>query len=93
MDKIKLGPDTPFCPMPAVPVGAQTEGMANFTTGAWCAMANHKPPGIVVAFQLTHYTMQGIRDADLAKNVDCSGRNRENQACLRYFTGCWKPLP
>ena len=60
MKKIKLGPRTLLYPMPAVLVGADVDGRPNFMTAAWCAVACHTPPSLVVAIRPQRYTYAGV---------------------------------
>lgn len=62
MNKEKIGANTYLYPMPAVLVGAQVAGRANFITIAYCGIVQHKPPLIAFASGKVHYTNQGIKE-------------------------------
>ena len=55
--------------MPAVLVGAEIDGRANFMTVAWCGIAAQTPPAIAVAIRKQRYTLKGI-DANGAFSVN-----------------------
>ena len=107
MDKVRLGPQTLLCPMPAVLVGAKVDGKPNFMTVAWCGIAAFKPPALSVAFQKERYTLRGVREegtfsinipsADLAKKVDyCgiySGKKRDKSEIFEVFFGILETAP
>lgn len=61
MPKVKLGPRTLLYPMPALLIGTQVDGKANFMTAAWSGIANNNPPMLTVAIQHHRYTLKGIR--------------------------------
>ena len=68
--KKAIGPQTLLYPMPAVLVGAQVNGKANFMTAAWCGIAASKPPAISVALQPARFTLKGISaNSTLSINV------------------------
>ena len=83
MEKVKLGPQTLLYPMPAVLVGAQVKGKANFMTAAWCGIAASTPPAISVAIRPARFTFEGISanntfsinvaSAGMAEKVDYCG--------------------
>jgi flavin reductase (DIM6/NTAB) family NADH-FMN oxidoreductase RutF len=101
MDKTPIGPSTLLFPMPAVLVGSQVEGKANFMTVAWCGIASQKPPAISVAIRTNRHTLKGITEylsfsvnipkADMAKRVDyCgiySGNSRDKSTVFTTFKG------
>lgn len=101
MDKTPIGPSTLLFPMPAVLVGSQVEGKANFMTVAWCGIASSKPPAISVALRKSRHTLKGITEhgtfsvnipkADMAKTVDyCgiySGSNQDKSTIFTTFEG------
>jgi flavin reductase (DIM6/NTAB) family NADH-FMN oxidoreductase RutF len=101
MDKITIGPSTLLFPMPAVLVGAEVDGKANFMTVAWCGIAAQTPPAITVAIRQQRHTLKGIAEhrnfsvnipsANMAKKVDyCgiySGKNRDKSAVFTTFNG------
>ena len=63
MDKKTIGPSTLLFPMPAVLVGAEVDGKANFMTVAWCGIAAQTPPAIAVAIRKQRHTLKGIDGA------------------------------
>ena len=83
MSKVALGPQTLLCPLPAVLIGANVDDKPNFTTIAWCSIANDVPPMISVAMRHLRYTLTGIRQnqafsvnlpsTDLVREVDYCG--------------------
>jgi len=101
MEKIKIGPSTLLFPMPAVLVGSEIEGRANFMTVAWCGIAAQTPPAISVAIRKQRFTLKGIDrhgsfsvnvpSADLVKRVDTcgiySGSKKDKSAVFRTFKG------
>jgi flavin reductase (DIM6/NTAB) family NADH-FMN oxidoreductase RutF len=107
MDKVKIGPSTFLFPMPAVLVGTEVEGRANFMTVAWCGIACHEPPAVAVAIRRQRYTMEGISThgafsvnvprADMAKIVDyCgihSGRHKDKSGIFGVTSGALPGVP
>ena len=107
MEKRKLGPQTVLHPMPAVLVGANVNGKANFMTVAWCGIAGHKPPSVSVALRKGRYTLKGIQEhgtfsvnvpsVDLVKQVDyCgiySGKERDKSQLFDLFYGALETAP
>lgn len=83
MDKINLGSQIFIYPMPVAIIGVMVEGKPNFMTLAWLSRVNVNPPLIGVAINKTHYTAQGIRQAnrfsvnfpsqELVEKTDCVG--------------------
>jgi len=87
--------------MPAVLVGSEVEGKANFMTVAWCGIASSKPPAISVAIRSQRHTLKGITEnrsfsvnipkAEMAKTVDyCgiySGSSRDKSTVFTTFKG------
>lgn len=62
MDKVTFGPKTLMYPMPAVLVGANVGGTANYMTAAWCGIACMAPPMVAVAINHARYTLKGIEE-------------------------------
>lgn len=101
MEKTTIGPSTMLFPMPAVLVGAEVNGKANFMTVAWCGIAAMKPPAITVGIRRQRHTLKGIIEhksfsvnipsADMVKEVDyCgmySGSTRDKSSCFSTFNG------
>lgn len=83
MGKVKMGPQPMLYPMPALLIGANVNGKANFMTAAWGGIACGDPPMVSVALRHPRYTLRGIREtetfsvnvpsADLVKEVDFCG--------------------
>jgi len=60
--KTRLGAQTYIYPMPALLVGVDVGGKANFMTVAWGGIANSEPPMITVAIRHSRYSLKGIRE-------------------------------
>jgi flavin reductase (DIM6/NTAB) family NADH-FMN oxidoreductase RutF len=83
MPKVTLGPRPLIYPMPALLIGSNVEGKANFMAAAWSGIANGTPPMISVALQHHRLTLKGIRQnntfsanvpsVDLVKETDYCG--------------------
>ncbi len=83
MSKVTFGPRLLLYPTPAVVIGANVDGKANFMTAAWCGIVNGNPPMISVALQHHRHTLKGIRQSltfsvnvpsvDLVKETDYCG--------------------
>lgn len=98
MSKIAIGPRTVLYPLPTVLAGANVDGKPNFSTYAWCGIANSSPPMISVAFQHKRHTLKGIKQngtfsvnipsVDLVKEADycglVSGRDRDKVADCKF---------
>jgi flavin reductase (DIM6/NTAB) family NADH-FMN oxidoreductase RutF len=82
MKKTKLGPQTMLWPHPAVLVGADVDGKADFAAVAWTGIAAGTPPAISVALQHPRYSLKGIR-RNLAFSVNIPSRElvRETDYC------------
>ncbi len=107
MEKMKIGPSTLLFPMPAVLVGTEVEGKANFMTVAWCGIAAHVPPAITVAIRKERYSLKGITahgafsvnvpKADMVKVVDyCgiySGSKQDKSGLFTIFSGTLHGAP
>jgi flavin reductase (DIM6/NTAB) family NADH-FMN oxidoreductase RutF len=101
MEKITIGPSTLLFPMPAILVGAEVDGKANFMTVAWCGIAAQAPPAISVALRKQRHTLKGINEhqsfsvnvpsADMVKKVDyCgiySGSSKDKSTLFTIFKG------
>ena len=107
MGKKTLGPQPLLYPMPAVLVGANVNGKANFMTVAWCGITAYKPPSLMVGINKERYTLQGIKpqggfsvnipSGDQAKMVDyCgiySGAKKDKSEVFKIFYGTAKDAP
>jgi flavin reductase (DIM6/NTAB) family NADH-FMN oxidoreductase RutF len=107
MEKITIGPSTLLFPMPAVLVGAEVDGKANFMTVAWCGIAAQVPPAITVALRKQRHTLKGINEhksfsvnvpsAAMVKKVDyCgiySGSSKDKSTLFTTFNGKLKGAP
>jgi flavin reductase (DIM6/NTAB) family NADH-FMN oxidoreductase RutF len=82
MKKTKMGPQTMLWPHPAVLVGADVDGKADFAAVAWTGIAAGTPPAISVALQHPRYSLKGIR-RNLAFSVNIPSRElvRETDYC------------
>jgi flavin reductase (DIM6/NTAB) family NADH-FMN oxidoreductase RutF len=58
--KVKLEPGPFIVPMPAVLVGANVDGKANFMPAAFLGIVNYKPPIMACGLSPTHHTCDGI---------------------------------
>jgi flavin reductase (DIM6/NTAB) family NADH-FMN oxidoreductase RutF len=82
MAKVTLGPQPLVYPMPAMLIGANVEGRANFMTAAWCGIVNGRPPMISVALQHHRYTLKGILETrTLSVNVASTEMVKETDYC------------
>ena len=83
MKKVAMGPKVSLYPLPAVLVGANIDGKANFMTAAWCGIVNSEPPMLSVSVRPSRFTHKGIMQnmtlsiniasADQAQAVDYLG--------------------
>jgi len=62
MDKITTGPMPYMSVMPALLVGANVKGKANYMTAAWATVACMAPPMVCVAINKARYTAKGIEE-------------------------------
>lgn len=82
MDKVKMGPMPMIYPMPALLIGANVNGKANFLTAAWAGIACGDPPMVSVALRHPRYTLVGIRDTQtFSVNVPSADMSREVDFC------------
>lgn len=58
--KQTIGAKTCLYPMPVVLVGANVEEKPNFVTVAYCGIAQHQPPMVMITLNKRHYTNAGI---------------------------------
>jgi flavin reductase (DIM6/NTAB) family NADH-FMN oxidoreductase RutF len=82
MAKVLMGPQTWLYPMPALLVGSNVAGRANFMTVAWGGIANGEPPMLSLAIRHSRHTLKGIRQ-NLAFSVNVPGGDmvRETDYC------------
>ena len=83
MSKVALGPMTLIYPTPALLIGANIKGKANFMTAAWCGVVNSVPPMVSVSLQHHRHTLLGIKEnntfsvnipsVDMVKETDYCG--------------------
>jgi flavin reductase (DIM6/NTAB) family NADH-FMN oxidoreductase RutF len=64
MSKVNLGQRALIYPAPAVLVGANVAGKANFMTAAFCGIVNGQPPMVSTSLQHHRYTLVGIKEND-----------------------------
>ena len=62
MDKITLGPMPYMSIMPAVLVGANVKGKANYMTAGAATIACMAPPMVCLALNKARYTVKGIEE-------------------------------
>lgn len=62
MEKVTIGPVPYMSVMPALLVGANVEGKANYMTAAWATVACMAPPMVCVALNKTRFTVRGIKE-------------------------------
>jgi len=85
MEKVKAGAETLLYPMPAVLVGTNVEGKANFMTAAWCGIAASTPPAISVGVLRARYTYKGIQaNNTFSINIPSVALARETDYCGIY---------
>ena len=107
MNKKTFGPQPLLYPMPAVLVGVNVAGKANFMTVAWCGITAYKPPSLMVGINKERYTLKGIApkgvfsvnvpSTDQVKLVDyCgiySGAKKDKSKVFTVFYGALKEAP
>ncbi|MGA2367675.1 MAG: flavin reductase family protein [Dehalococcoidia bacterium] len=82
MEKVKMGPQTLVYPTPALLVGANVEGKANFMTVAWAGVACSEPPMISVAIRHVRYTLKGMNEnGTFSVNVPSTHQAKEVDYC------------
>ena len=83
--KKAIGPQTLLYPMPAVLVGAQVKGKANFMTAAWCGIAASTPPAISVAIRPARFTIEGVSaNKTFSINIPSAGMAEKVDYCGIY---------
>lgn len=107
MDKITIGPMPYMSVMPAVLVGANVKGKANYMTAAWATVACMAPPMVCVAINRERYTLKGISEngtfsvnipstQQLVKTDHCglvSGAREDKSGVFASFYGRLKTAP
>ncbi len=109
MTKVALGPRTLIYPAPALLIGANVDGKANFMTAAWGGVANSEPPMVCAGIRHERNTHRGIEQnrtfsvnipsVDLVKETDYCGitpGSKVNKAAVcgfRVFYGKLKTAP
>jgi len=82
MGKVLMGPQPWLYPMPALLVGANVAGQANFMTVAWGGIANGDPPMLSLAIRHRRHTLKGIRqNLAFSVNVPSSDMVTETDYC------------
>ena len=81
--KVSLGAIPVIYPEPAVLVGVNVNGQANFTTVAWAGVVASEPPMLMVALRPSRYSTKGVFEhqsfsvnipsSDMAEAVDYCG--------------------
>jgi flavin reductase (DIM6/NTAB) family NADH-FMN oxidoreductase RutF len=107
MDKISIAPRTFLYPMPLVLIGAEVSGKPNYTTIAYCGIAQNNPPMISIASNKAHYSNTGIKEngtfsvnipsEDMVTIVDFVGLNSgkyvDKSTLFEHFYGTLKTAP
>jgi flavin reductase (DIM6/NTAB) family NADH-FMN oxidoreductase RutF len=62
MEKMEIGAERAYYPMPCSLVGVNVKGRPNYLTVAWFSMVNPKPACVMVALNKAHYSNAGIRE-------------------------------
>jgi flavin reductase (DIM6/NTAB) family NADH-FMN oxidoreductase RutF len=82
MEKVLMGPQPLLYPMPALLIGSNVNGKANFMTAAWSGIACGDPPMISVALRHPRYTLKGIRETQtFSVNIASTGMVKEVDLC------------
>ncbi len=82
MEKVKMGAQTLLYPTPALLVGSNVNGKANFMTVAWSGIACSDPPMISVAIRHPRYTLIGMQEnMTFSVNVASTDQAREVDYC------------
>lgn len=107
MDKINIGANSLFYPMPVTLVGAIVQGRPNFLAIAWVSRVNLNPPILAVALNKVRHTGVGIQEnrtfsvnvpgADLVRETDycgiVSGKETDKSGLFEIFYGELKTAP
>jgi len=82
MEKVLMGPQPLLYPMPALLIGSNVNGKANFMTAAWSGIACGDPPMVSVALRHPRYTLKGIRETQtFSVNVASTSMVKEVDLC------------
>jgi flavin reductase (DIM6/NTAB) family NADH-FMN oxidoreductase RutF len=82
VNKVTLGPQTSFYPLPALLIGAMVDGKPNFMTAAFSGLANSNPPMLSVGIVRSRYTWGGIElGGAFSVNVASAAQAREVDFC------------
>lgn len=85
MAKKTFGAQRWLYPMPAVMVGALSEGKPNYMIAAWCGMVNSEPPTLAVGIRPERHTLKGVEEhGTFSINVPST-----NQAAEADFVGIY----
>jgi flavin reductase (DIM6/NTAB) family NADH-FMN oxidoreductase RutF len=107
MDRIDIGANSLFYPMPVTLVGALVQGRPNFLAVAWVSRVNLNPPILAVALNKVRHTAVGVQEnqtfsvnvpgADLVKETDycglVSGKEADKSGLFEIFYGELKTAP
>jgi flavin reductase (DIM6/NTAB) family NADH-FMN oxidoreductase RutF len=107
MNRINIGPNALFYPMPVTLVGALVQGKPNFLAVAWVSRVNLTPPILAVALNKIRHTAVGLEEqktfsvnvpgADLVKETDycglVSGKEVDKSGLFEIFYGELKSAP
>ena len=106
MAKQRIGVNFTY-PMPAVMVGAVTDGSPNFMTASWFTALNFEPPLVGVSLGKTRHTTQGVlKTGEFSINLPgvgqaaladycglVSGRDEDKAAQIDIFFGALDSAP
>jgi flavin reductase (DIM6/NTAB) family NADH-FMN oxidoreductase RutF len=82
MTKKTLGPQTMLWPHPAVLVGANVDGRADFAAVAWAGVAGSNPPAVTISLRNRRYSLKGIfQNRTFSVNVPSADLVRETDYC------------
>jgi flavin reductase (DIM6/NTAB) family NADH-FMN oxidoreductase RutF len=107
MERIDIGANSLFYPMPVTLVGALVHGRPNFLAVAWVSRVNLNPPILAVALNKVRHTAVGVQEnqtfsvnvpgADLVKETDycgiVSGKEVDKSGLFEVFYGELKTAP
>ncbi len=82
MAKIAIGARTLLYPLPTVLVGANVDGIPNFSAYAWCGIVNSNPPMLSVSFQHPRHTLKGVKqNSTFSVNIPSIELVKETDYC------------
>jgi len=107
MDKINIGANSLFYPMPVSLVGALVQGRPNFLAVAWVSRVNLDPPIVAVALNKVRHMSVGVQEqktfsvnlpgVDLVKETDycglVSGKEVDKSGLFEVFYGELETAP